>query len=77
MSHGLPVIATRLGVEGMQLQDGVNVLIANDPAAMLAAVQRLQHDAALWTTLSANGLDNVRQYFSSAAAAATLQRVLD
>jgi glycosyltransferase involved in cell wall biosynthesis len=77
MSHGLPVIATRLAVEGMQLQDGVNVLIANDPAAMLAAVQRLQHDAGLWTTLSANGLDNVRQYFSSAAAAATLQRVLD
>lgn len=76
MSHGLPVIATRLAVEGMHLHDNVNVLVANDAAAMLAAIQRLQHDAALWTTLSDNGLENVRQYFSSAAAGATLQRVL-
>ncbi len=69
MSHGLP--------EGMHLQDKVSVLIANDAGAMLAAVQRLQHDAALWTTLSDNGQDNVRQHFSGAAAAATLHRVLD
>ena len=77
MSHGLPVIATHLAVEGMQLRDNVNVLIANDAAAMLVALQRLERDAALWTKLSDNGLDNVRQHFSSAAAAATLQHVLD
>ncbi|MEO7067955.1 MAG: glycosyltransferase [Rhodanobacter sp.] len=76
-SHGLPVIATHLAVEGMQLQNNTNVLIANDAAAMLTALQQLQHDETLWTKLSDNGLDNVRQYFSSAAAEATLKRVLD
>jgi GT2 family glycosyltransferase/glycosyltransferase involved in cell wall biosynthesis len=77
MSYGLPVIATAMAVEGMRLNDGVNVLVADDAAAFVDAVQRLQHDEALWQQLSARGLDNVRQHFSAAAAASVLQRVLD
>jgi GT2 family glycosyltransferase/glycosyltransferase involved in cell wall biosynthesis len=77
MSYGVPVIATDIAVEGMQLNDGVNALVANDAAAFVAAVLRLQRDEALWQQLSDHGLDNVRQHFSAAAAAATLQRVLD
>ncbi|WP_189339654.1 glycosyltransferase [Rhodanobacter denitrificans] len=77
MSHGVPVIATTLAVEGMQLADGVNVLVADDAAAVVDAVLRLQRDNALWTLLSVRGLDNVQQHFSAAAAAAILRRVLD
>ena len=77
MSHGVPVIATHLAVEGMQLHDGENVLVANDAAAVVNAVQRLQHDEALWQALSDHGMDNVRRHFSPAAAAATLRLVLD
>lgn len=77
MSHGVPVIATHLAVEGMQLSDGVDVLLANDADGFVAAVRRLQRDAALWHTLSTQGLANVQQHFSTGAAAATLHRVLD
>jgi len=77
MSHGLPVIATATAVEGMQLQHGVDVLVAEDPAAFAKAVVRLASDEALWTSLSRNGLENVDRHFSSRAAAATLRRVLD
>ncbi|KZC39591.1 MULTISPECIES: glycosyltransferase [Rhodanobacter] len=77
MSHGVPVIATTIAVEGMRLTDGANVLVANDASACVNAVQRLQHDEALWRQLSEHGLDNVRQHFSAAAAAATLHRALD
>ncbi|MGB3462390.1 MAG: glycosyltransferase [Rhodanobacter lindaniclasticus] len=77
MSHGVPVIATTIAVEGMQLADGVNVLVADDAAAFVAAALRLQADEALWERLSANGLDNVQQHFSAKAAAAALRRVLD
>lgn len=76
MSHGVPVIATTLAVEGMQLEDGVNVLLADDADAFVAAVTQLQLDASLWQTLSTRGLDNVRQHFSSEAAASMLQRAL-
>jgi O-antigen biosynthesis protein len=76
MSHGVPVIATPVAVEGMQLTDGLDVLVAEDAAAFAAAVARLQTDAALWRTLSVNGMDNVRRHFSTGAAAAALQRTL-
>jgi O-antigen biosynthesis protein len=77
MSHGVPVIATTIAVEGMQLHDGVDVLVADDATAFVNAVLHLQRDKALWRQLSGHGLDNVRQHFSAAAAAAVLHRVLD
>jgi O-antigen biosynthesis protein len=77
MSHGVPVIATTIAVEGMQLNDGVNVLVADDATAFVEAVLRLQRDEALWQQLSEHGLDNVRKHFSADAAAAVLHRVLD
>jgi O-antigen biosynthesis protein len=77
MSHGVPVIATTVAVEGMQLADGVNVLVADDAATFVEAVGRLQRDETLWQQLSVRGLDNVQQHFSAAAAAAALHRVLD
>lgn len=77
MSYGVPVVATSIAVEGMQLNDGIDVLVADDAAAFVVAVQRLHEDEALWQRLSVNGLDNVQRHFSTAAAAATLHRVLD
>lgn len=77
MSHGVPVVATTLAIEGMQLSDGVDVLVADDAAAFVHAVQRLQVDQRLWQRLSENSLENVRRHFSPAAADAVLQRVLD
>ena len=77
MSYGVPVIATTIAVEGMQLQHDSDVLVADDPTAIVAAVIRLQRDAVLWQKLSAGGLANVQQYFSPDAADTTLRRILD
>jgi GT2 family glycosyltransferase len=77
MSHGVPVIATTLAIEGMQLTDELDVLVADDTAAFVRAVQRLQADESLWRRLSGNSLENVRRHFSPAAADAVLHRVLD
>jgi glycosyltransferase involved in cell wall biosynthesis len=76
MSYGMPVIATTTAVEGMQLRDGSDVLVADTPAACVIAVLQLQRDAALWQRLSAGGMENVLRYFSPAAADATLRRIL-
>ena len=77
MSYGVPVVATSIAVEGMQLNDGVDVLVADDATAFVVSVQHLHEDEALWQRLSVHGLDNVQRHFSTAAAAATLRRVLD
>ncbi|QNK03715.1 glycosyltransferase [Dyella telluris] len=77
MGHGLPVIATRIAIEGMQLEPGVDVLVAEDPADFAVEASRLASDEGLWTVLSRNGLRNVDEHFSPRVAAATLHRVLD
>lgn len=76
MSYGLPVIATPIAVEGMQLIENTDVLVADNADRMADAVARLIHDEALWQTLSEHGLDNVRRHFSAQAADAMLRRVL-
>ena len=73
MSHGLPMVATPASVEGMHLQDGREVLIAETPEAFAEAVARLYGDEALWTRLSEAGRANVRDHFSPEVAARALE----
>lgn len=76
MSYGLPVVATTVAAEGMQLQNGENILIADDAEAFASAVLRLYDDHSLWLRLSDQGLDNIRQHFSFDAARDALHRAL-
>jgi len=64
MSYGVPVAATSVAAEGMYLEDGVNVLIADEPNDFCKAVLRLYRDEDLWNRLSQNGLDIVSRHFS-------------
>jgi GT2 family glycosyltransferase/glycosyltransferase involved in cell wall biosynthesis len=77
MSYGVPVIATPTAVEGMQLHDGIDVLVAEDAEAFAAAAAKLSCDEQLWSKLSRCGLDNVSNHFSADAADNTLRRALD
>jgi glycosyltransferase involved in cell wall biosynthesis len=77
MAAGLPVVATRIAAEAMALTDDVDVLLADTPAAMAAAIERAYTDQALWQRLSRGGMDNVRQHFSRARARDVLREVLD
>ncbi len=76
MSFGLPVVATTPAIEGMNLEPGSDVLVADDPTAFADAVVRLYRDDDLWRRLSAGGVANVRNHFSRAVARAALVRLL-
>ncbi|WP_024891500.1 glycosyltransferase [Luteimonas huabeiensis] len=76
MSHGLPVVTTRIGAEGMHLAHGHDALIVEDASAFAAAVVDLHEDEALWNRLVRGGLENVEAHFSPAAAARTLEALL-
>jgi O-antigen biosynthesis protein len=76
LSYGLPVVATSVAVEGMYLTNGMNVLIADEPRSFAQALTRLYGDEVLWERLSCNGLSNVSEHFSVAAAKQALERVL-
>jgi glycosyltransferase involved in cell wall biosynthesis len=64
LSCGLPCVATTLSAEGMGLEDGVNVVIADGPQAFADAVVRLYQDEARWQSLAEQGLAFVNREYS-------------
>lgn len=77
MSYGLPIVSTACGAEGMDLVDGEEVLLADDPAEFAAACLRLYRDGALWRRLSQAGQDRVREKHSLAMGQRVLQQALE
>jgi O-antigen biosynthesis protein len=63
-SYGLPVVASSIAAEGMYLQHGREVLIADTPQEFADAVVRLYNDPQLWTQMSAAGRQLLRERFS-------------
>jgi len=77
MSYGVPVVATRPSIEGMHLVDGEDVVVADEPEAFAAAVQRVYEDPVLWQRLSDGGRANVMRHFSPTVAAHALAALLE
>jgi glycosyltransferase involved in cell wall biosynthesis len=48
---GLPVVSTSIGCAGLDVEDGVHVLIRDDPDEFAAALLRLLTDLVLWDKL--------------------------
>jgi len=63
MGHGLPVVTTSIGSEGMMLTTGENALIADDAVSFAAAVVRIYRDASLWSRISREALRHVSEHF--------------
>jgi glycosyltransferase involved in cell wall biosynthesis len=76
LAAGLPVVATPTAVEGMVLEHERDILVAEEPAALVAAMTRLYRDDRLWQQLSENGCQRIREQFSSEVAKAGLRRIL-
>ncbi|MGI9106430.1 MAG: glycosyltransferase [Pyrinomonadaceae bacterium] len=64
LSYGLPVVTTSIGAEGINLTDGVEALIADDPAAFAAAVVRAYEGRDLWQRLAERGRCHIEKYFT-------------
>ncbi len=77
LAGGLPVVTTRVGAEGMDLEDGKAVLIADSPTAFAEAVARLCTDGELHRDLSQAGRSQVRHRWDAAAVEARLIGALE
>ncbi|MEA3638341.1 MAG: glycosyltransferase [Lamprobacter sp.] len=76
LAAGLPLVATAIAIEGMALEHERDVLVAEEPAKLVAAMSRLYADDRLWHRLSENGRQRIREQFSSEVARAGLRRIL-
>lgn len=77
MAYGQPVVATPIAVEGMEIVEGKEALVAENADDFADAVIRLYQDAELWLQLSDAGLANIQSHFSFDAARTALAQILD
>ncbi len=76
MAAGLPVVATSLAGEGMQLKDRENIIIADGADVMAQAIVEVYQDAALWNQLSSNGVAFAQREWGAEAAWNILAEIL-
>lgn len=76
LAHGLPVVTTPIGAEGMDLVDGREVLIAESADAFANAVVRLHQDRAMWERMAEAGRESVERRYGIAAVASLLLQLM-
>ncbi len=76
LAYGVPVVGTGVAVEGMHLEHGQSVLIADTADDFAKAVVRLYQDKKLWENLSQSGIRVMETHFSFNAARRALNDVL-
>jgi glycosyltransferase involved in cell wall biosynthesis len=76
MCAGLPVVASPLATEGMNLTDNDNVIIAKDPKEYAACIAKLYQNEDLWNRISKNGIEFAEKAWGGDAAAKNLAYIL-
>ncbi|HLL73873.1 MAG TPA: glycosyltransferase [Pyrinomonadaceae bacterium] len=74
LAHGLPVVTTAVGAEGMGLSDGEHAMIRDDPAGLAEAVVELYESRELWQRLSRRGRERIEEYFTPRAVGEVVNR---
>ena len=77
MGLGVPVVATSVAAEGMELTNGRDVLIADTAEEFAAAMIELYRSQDLWTKISEQGIEKTKAKYSIEAARKQLSRLLD
>jgi GT2 family glycosyltransferase/glycosyltransferase involved in cell wall biosynthesis len=73
MAFGVPVVATSIAVEGMNLADHEHVLVADEPQDFARALIELYESEELWKRLSQNGISKTEELYSTDAAREKLE----
>ena len=75
MAWQVPIVTTSIGCEGIGVESGLQVIVADEPQDMAAAIRGLYRDEALARNLRAEGRRFVEEHFSLAAAGRLTDRV--
>ncbi|ADB73193.1 glycosyltransferase [Geodermatophilus obscurus] len=76
-AHGVPVVSTTVGCEGLNVEDGRHVLLADDPPSLAAACLRLLEDEERRTALSAQAGDLWQRRYRWTVIAPTVGQIVE
>jgi len=75
MAAGVPVIATKVGVEGLSVQEGKHILLANNPDEFVNKINLLLNDKKLYQTIQKNAYQLIKDEYSWSKIAKKLEKV--
>jgi glycosyltransferase involved in cell wall biosynthesis len=76
MAAGVPVVSTTIGAEGLPVEPGTQILIADDPASFAECCVRLMEDPDAHARMAQEARQMVTSRFSWEAAAREFERLL-
>jgi len=76
MSYQKPVVSTTIGTEGIDIEDGRNILLADTPDAFARACVTLLESAALRQRLGREGRKRLEEKYSESVVSEKLNRIL-
>lgn len=64
MARGIPTVTTSVGAEGIEVESGTHLLVADDPDAMVEQIDKLLTDRDLWDRLVRNSRSLIRERYT-------------
>ena len=64
MARGIPTVTTSVGAEGIELEEGRQLLVADEPLHMAERIDALLGDRELWQRLQAGSRELIRQRYT-------------
>jgi GT2 family glycosyltransferase/glycosyltransferase involved in cell wall biosynthesis len=77
MGFGVPVVGTSIAVEGMDLINREDAMVADEPAQFATAMIELYESEELWNRLSQNAIVKTRDFYSVNAAQKQLRKLFN
>ncbi len=77
LQAGLPTVATPIAIEGTNLVDGEEIVVADGAEAFADAVVRLYHDEAMWQRISEAGYRHAKRTYSCEVNQVRIQALFD
>jgi polysaccharide biosynthesis protein PslH len=75
MAWQVPIVTTTTGCEGIAVENGRHLIVADEPEAMASAILRVAHEGPLARSLRGEGLRLVEQGYSLEAAEGLTRRI--
>ncbi|MEH6611274.1 MAG: glycosyltransferase [Halioglobus sp.] len=64
MTRGMPTVTTSVGAEGIDVEHGTHMLIADEPAEMATYINQLLNDPELWLHLQKNSRELITERYT-------------
>jgi glycosyltransferase involved in cell wall biosynthesis len=73
LAHGLPVVTTTVGAEGMGLVHGESALLTDTAEGFAAAIVQLYTERELWQRIADNGYELIARHYTPASIAPIIE----